>query len=409
MTFEITGIYMVAMSILVFFTGYFVVHRVSLLSKYNIPEGVVGGIIFSTIFYLLRQFDINIKFDTNLRDLFLLIFFCSVGMTARLNLLINGGKTLIKLIGVIIIFLIIQNTTGIMMAKLIGTAPINGLIAGSITLAGGHGTAISWGTFFEAHGYSGAVEFGLISATVGLICGGIFGGPVAEKLIFRYRLFRGDYQTKNKIENGPNQQTKPAPPIERLATTFMFVLTAIFFVIVCIILGELLNRLLYAQGIVTPAYLSVLIIGILFINSSSMFKINISPSLINLFRDVSLQVFITMSMMCIQIEHLFNKDLYPILIIIAVQVMVIIIFAKTIFFKVAGKDYDGAIITAGFIGSGLGATPVALANVDSLSRKYHSSEKAWIIVPLLGSVFTDFFSAIILQGFLYYVVDFVVK
>ncbi len=408
MIFEVSGIYMVAVSILVFFTGYYVVHKVTLLQKYNIPEGVVGGIIFSTLFYILRsQFDIKVQFDNGLRDLFLMIFFCTVGMSAKFGLLVSGGKTLLKLIAVMIVFLIIQNATGVIVAKIIDAPLINGLIAGSITLAGGHGTAISWGKFFELHGYAGATEYGLISATIGLICGGVLGGPVAQGLIQKYQLVRGKYKKKNKETDGSKSRSKPQ--IERLATTFMIVLTAIFFVAVCIMLGEFVNIGLEAIGIVAPAYLSVLIIGIIFINSCGLFKINISPSLLNLFRDVSLQVFITMSMMLIDIEYLFNKQIYSILIIIAVQVVVIIIFARSVFFRFAGRDYDAASITAGFIGSGLGATPVGLANVDSLGRKYHSSAKALLIVPLLGSVFTDFFSAIVLQGFLYYVIDFVAK
>lgn len=405
MVIEVSGINMVAASILVFFVGYFLVNNIKLLQKYNIPEGIIGGMVFSLIFYLLKKFfSIQVTFDIHLRDLFLLIFFCTIGMTAKVNLLISGGKTLLKLVSVIIIFLFLQNLTGIIIAKLIGTSAINGLIAGSITLAGGHGTAISWGSFFEEHGYKGAIEFGLISATIGLICGGIVGGPVAQKLIARYNLIRGQYNKENSdhLDNEVNKN-RSSPPIERLATTFMIVLTAIFFVIICIIIGGIINKYLQQNGIITPAYLSVLIIGIIFINTSGFFKINISPNLINLFRDVSLQVFITMSMMCIDIEYLFNSQIFPILLIIAVQVIMVIFFAKYIFFKVAGRDYDAAVITAGFIGSGLGATPVALANVDSIGRKYHQSEKALLIVPLLGSVFTDFFSAIILQFFLYYI------
>ena len=402
MLFQVTGINMVAISILVFFVGYFFVHNVKFLRRYNIPEGIVGGVLVSLFFFFIKNFyDIKIVFDTDLRDLFLMIFFCTVGMTAKFSLLVSGGRTLARLIVVIILFLILQNVTGIVVARIIGESDVEGLIAGAITLAGGHGTAISWGTFFEAHGFKGATEYGLISATIGLVCGGIFGAPVAEKLILKYKLIKLD-SSGNEIISP--KDIKPTPNIERLATTFIIVLMSIFFVIMCIIIGKEMHKFLLAKNIVTPAYLPVLLVGIIFTNTSKYVKVTIPSNLINIFRDVSLQVFITMSMMCINIEYLFDKKIFSIATIIAVQIVVIIFFAKHIFFRAAGKNYDGAVITGGFIGSGLGATPVALANVDVIGRKYHQSDKALLIAPLVGSVFTDFFSAIILQGFLHYLI-----
>ncbi|MEQ9115378.1 MAG: sodium/glutamate symporter [Rickettsiales bacterium] len=401
-TLNISGINMVAISILVFFIGYFFVHNVKMLRRYNIPEGIVGGVLVSLFFFFIKKsYHIKVVFDTDLRDLFLMIFFCTVGMTAKFKLLISGGRTLAKLIVVVIAFLMLQNLTGVAVARLIGESDVEGLIAGSITLAGGHGTAISWGTFFEEHGFKGATEYGLISATIGLVCGGIFGAPVAEKLIHKHKLLKFDNTGQEII---PNEDKKPTANIERLATTFIIVLMSIFFVILCIILGEIAHKFLLTKNIVTPAYLPVLLIGILFTNTSEYVKITIPPNLINLFRDVSLQVFITMSMMCVNIEYLFDKKVFSIITIIAVQIVMVVLFAKHVFFKAAGKNYDGAVITGGFIGSGLGATPVALANVDVIGRKYHQSDKALLIVPLLGSVFTDFFSAIILQGFLHYLI-----
>ncbi len=389
---HISGFSLLFIAIIAYKLGRFITTHVYVLNHYHIPSPVTGGLIASLLFSLMEYFySIQIHWGFELRDQFLLIFFCTIGLNARFRLLVNGGKMLPVLFIVTAAFLILQNTTGILVASLLGETPIHGLLAGSISMAGGHGTAISWGAFFENEGYQGATEFALMAATMGLILGGLIGGPIAHALIKNYRLDPADADLKSQLSD--NFETQP------FTLCIQQVLKVILIISACVLLGQILNHQIRQTGMIMPDYLMVLLTAIVLINTSDAVKIKYDEPFINLFGDICLEMFITMSLMSLNLMHLAQTAL-PAFIIVLAQSFVISLFAYTLMFRAAGQDYDASLISSGFIGLGLGATPVGLANVNALVHRFGPCPKAFLIVPLLGSVFTDTLNAVILQGFL---------
>ena len=391
---EISGINILVLSILTYFLGCYITKRVSILEGWHIPAGVTGGLPLCVLFYVIAKYTgKDFSFDNELRNFFLLAFFCTTGMLINVGELLEGGKMLLKLVFILFVFIILQNTVGIVSAMLLGVKLIDGLIIGSITLAGGHGTAISWGTHLEQLGYTGSLDMGLIGATLGLIAGAIVGGPVASRLIQRYNLRTNQKKVEEIID-------KEGELLKIVSSTSLFLKT-ILLILIIIIVGCSLNKFLNSQGIICPDYLPVMFIGMLIIIFGNRYTSNfINKKKVTLLNNVSLQIFISMSIMTINIEFLFNIEILKVLSILLFQIIFIILFAKLVFFKVGGETYDSAVLTSGFIGAGLGATPVGLANMEMITKKHGMSVKAFLLLPLLCSVFTDLINAVVISFFL---------
>ena len=394
---EVKGINILVLSILAYFLGCYITKKINLLDRWHIPAGVTGGLPLCILFYAIAEYTgQDFAFDNELRNFFLLAFFCTTGMLINLNELLEGGKMLLKLVIVLFLFLVLQNVVGIASAMLLGTRLIDGLIIGTITLAGGHGTAISWGTHLEQLGYTDALDIGLIGATLGLIAGAMIGGRVASSLIQEYNL-------EAKKEGVEEIIDKEGELLKIVSSTSLFLKT-ILFILIIIIIGSSLNKFLNSQGIICPDYLPIMFIGILAIIFGDRYtKKFIDKKKVSLLNNISLQIFISMTIMTINIEFLFNTGVLKVLSILFFQVIFIVTFARLVFFKVGGKDYDSAILTSGFIGAGLGATPVGLANMEMVTKKYGMSFKAFLLLPLLGSVFTDLLNAVIVSFFLNFI------
>ena len=393
---EVKGINILVLSIFAYFLGGYITKKINILDRWHIPAGVTGGLPLCILFYIIsKNTSKELVFDNELRDFFLLTFFCTTGMLINLSELLQGGKTLLKLVTVLFLFLVLQNVVGIAAAMLLKVQLVDGLIIGSITLAGGHGTAIPWGTRLEQLGYTGSLDIGLIGATLGLISGGMIGGIVASKLIEQHNL---------KAEKGKQEVEgivdKESELLKIVSSTPLFLQT-ILFILILIIIGSSLSKFLNSQGVICPDYLPVMLIGSLIaIFTSRYTRRFIDKKKIGLLNNMSLQIFISMTIMTINIEFLFNMGIFKVLSILLFQIIFIILFAKLVFFKVGGKNYDSAVLTAGFIGAGLGATLVGLANMETITRKYGMSLKAFLLLPLLGSVFTDLLNAAVLSFFL---------
>ena len=211
MDYQLNAFMTIVIAVLVLLIGYFCVHKMSILKKYNIPEPVAGGLVAAVVTYILfKQFNITVNFDAHIQQIFMLMFFTSVGLSASLGKLKEGGKTLVVFLICVIIFVLLQNALGISLAKLLGLDPLIGLITGSVTLTGGHGTAGAWGTVFEQdHGIKGAIVLGMASATFGLVIGGMMGGPVAKFLIRRYQLAEEIVTEKGRNEAPPASEIAP--------------------------------------------------------------------------------------------------------------------------------------------------------------------------------------------------------
>ena len=296
---QIEGLDVLATSILVIFLGRFLTTRVAALQRYNIPPAVTGGLLFSILVALVYVFwDAQITFDLALRDLLLLFFFSTIGLSAKLRLLVEGGKTIAILVVVAAGMLVLQDVAGVGLALLFGGHPGYGLFAGSVSFAGGHGTAIAWGAEASAAGLQGAAEFGIAAATIGLVAGGIIGGPIGGWLIDKYSLEPADgADTKGALKASA---TDPRP------VTIWSVLATLLMLSVCIEAGDLVNRFLAIKGLKLPGFLTAMVVGIIISNASDLLGRELHKPTISATGELSLQLFLSMSLMSMQLWILAN-------------------------------------------------------------------------------------------------------
>ena len=391
---------LLVLSIAVLYFGEFITQRIKLLQEYNIPAPVTSGLLISAIFSILSYHHIlTLHFSLEIRDLFLLMFFASIGLSSRLTLLISGGKILPKLLLVMLVFLILQNIIGVSSAMLLNLSPFHGLLAGTVSFAGGHGTAITWSNYFAELGHEGTQEFGLIAATLGLICGGLLGGPTGYLLIKNKKLLNQQYHLFNGKKKKTACSVAESGEVKETSANPKNILRILLELSITIAFGTYINHLLKKHGIIIPDYLLVLITGIIIVNVADLFKMGSNQTLVSIWGEVSLDLFVVMTLVSLNLSNLTSTAI-PLLIITFIQCIFIVLFAYHVFFRFAGKDYDAAVISAGFIGSGLGATPVGMANVEAITHRFGASPKALLLIPLLGSFFTDIMNAAVLRAFL---------
>jgi ESS family glutamate:Na+ symporter len=389
---EIVTMDMLSLSIVVLFVGMFLNKKIRLLGDNYIPPAVTGGLLFSVgSLFIYKFFDVQISFDMHLRDLLLLVFFSTVGLSSRLKTLAAGGKALFVLVLVAGVFLILQNSVGIAIAMAFGGHPGYGLMAGSVAFAGGHGTAIAWGQVAEAGGLKDAASLGLAFATFGLVAGGLVGGPIAKRLIER----RGLEGPVAEIESNATLEQKEADDAGWLYN----VLVSLLLLALCVSLGDIVNRAISENGVRLPGFLTSMFVGIIIVNVADLLKKPLNPVVIEKFGDLALNLFLSMSMMAIQLWTL-AAAIKVLSIVLILQVLLMTIFAIYVVFRVMGSNYDAVVIAAGFAGLGLGATPVAIANMHSVTGRYGPSPKAFLIVPLVGAFFIDLLNAGVINFFI---------
>jgi len=391
---NINGTDTLIISIFVLFLGNLLTRKIGFLQKYSIPQAVTGGLIVSLVVLAIALLDgAKIIFDLSLRDLLLLAFFSTIGLSAKFARLKAGGKSLLILLVCAMVFLVVQNVTGVLMAKLLGVHPGIGLFAGSISFAGGHGTAIAWGNEAKAAGFDQAAVIGIAFATFGLVAGGIIGGPVAERLIKKNNLAPDSDSDKGMMTK------KDAPKTALEPVTMKRIMTTIFILAICISVGDVVNRLFFGAGVKLPGFLTSMIVGIAITNLADVFKKEIRQPDFDKVGEVALQLFLAMSLMSMDLNAL-NGAMGAVMLVLFVQVLVVTLFAVLLVFRVMGKTYDAAVICAGFTGLGLGATPVAIANMNAITSKYGPSFKAFLVVPLVGAFFIDLVNAMVIKFFI---------
>ncbi|USG60686.1 sodium/glutamate symporter [Sneathiella marina] len=396
MTIFIEGASVITIAVTVWFLGTAVNRHVPLLSRYNIPVSVTGGLLCSALTALLfYAAGVTVEFDLALRDLLLLVFFSTIGLSAKFRTLISGGKPLLLLVIAAFGLLILQNSTGVMMAYVFGAPPAYGLFAGSISLAGGYGTAIAWGQSSLTEGMQGAQELGIAFATFGLIAGGIMGGPIAEWLIRRHNL-QGTGET---AEGQDADRKQPIAGTAQASPSISSTLGMAMAIAICVQAGDLVNIFLSEKGLELPGFLTAMAVGIVITNSTDALNIRLNPVARQKTEEISLQLFLSMSLMSMQLWILAGA-FSTILIVIFAQMAVISLFTVLIVFRLAGKDYDASVMAAGFAGLGMGATPVGIANMNAVTSKYGPSTKAFLIIPLVGAFFLDIANAFVIKTFL---------
>lgn len=286
------------------------------------------------------------------------------------------------------VMLVLQDVAGVGLALLLGGHPGYGLFAGSISFAGGHGTAIAWGGEAAAAGLEGAAEFGIACATVGLVVGGIIGGPIAGWLIEKNSLAPADVgaqATLSSSDQGP--------------VTIWSVLATLLMLTVCIEAGDLVNRFLSVKGLKLPGFLTAMVVGIIICNVSDLIGRELHKPTIAATGEFSLQLFLGMSLMSMQLWLLANAA-GVILIAVMVQSLLVTLVAVYFVFRLTGRNYDSAVMASGFAGLGLGATPVAIANMNALTGRFGLSPKAFLVIPLIGAFFVDITNALVIKFFL---------
>lgn len=384
---------LVLVSLLVLFLGREINSRFEYLEQHNIPMAVTGGLLcscFTAICYFF--FDLVINFDMSIRNILLLGFFSSIGLSAKLGNLLSGGKNLFILLGCAISLLVVQDIIGVTVATIFTDKPAYGLFAGSISFAGGHGTAIAWGSYMEQFGLENAGNMGIAAATMGLLVGGILGGYVSGWLIENKTTatLHSNHQ-RYKVATETQEEEADFTPIEAIFGTLL----CLSF---CIAIGHHLNVFLSQHDINLPEFLTALMVGIIVTNSVDVIKRPLNNRAINLAGEVCLHLFLVMSLMSIQLWTLLNTA-GLLLLVVMLQMVAISLIAVFVVFRFSGQDYDAAVISAGFIGLGLGATPVAMANMQAITSRFGPSQKAFMIVPLVGAFFIDLSNALVIKLF----------
>ena len=386
----------IILAILVLALGRYLNRKIDFLREYNIPEPVSGGILASLLSAAIYfGAGTELVFDLANRDTLLIAFFTTIGLSSRIETLLQGGVSLLILLVLAVGYLFLQNFTGLAVISVTELPAAVGVLGGSVSLSGGHGTAIAWApTFIEQYGVGNAMEIGIACATFGLILGGLAGGPVAKFLITRYDLKSTDEEASSV--GLPYDEGHSRIGVDN-------VLNALFVVSIAMGLGLQLNSLLLLTGLQLPAFVTSLFAGIVLTNTIPFLFPKLrwptgTPTLA-LFSDLSLSLFLAMSLMGLQLWTLLGLG-GPLLLLLAAQVIVVVLFVIFVVFNAMGRSYDAAVMSAGYVGLALGATPTAIANMTAVTKSFGASARAFIVVPLVGAFFIDLANVLIIQNVL---------
>lgn len=380
---------------LVLLLGRKCVQSVKFLKKYTIPEPVAGGLLVALLLLIANQmFGLEIGFDMSLKEPLMLAFFATIGLNANLSSLRAGGKSLFLLVFVVIGLLLMQNAIGIGMAKMLGLDPLMGLLAGSITLSGGHGTGAAWSKLFiERYGFENATEVAMACATFGLVLGGIIGGPVARYLV-----------SHSSTPNGtPEDAVDPSafekPTIGRMITPLVMVET-IALIAICLMAGTYFASLLQGSAFEIPTFVCVLFVGVILSNVMAWLGFyRVFDRAVSVLGNVSLSLFLAMALMSLKLWEMASLAL-PMMAILIVQTIAMALYAIFVTYRIMGKNYDAAVLAAGHCGFGLGATPTAIANMQAITNQFGPSHLAFLVVPMVGAFFIDIANAIVIKLYL---------
>ncbi|EOU2463031.1 sodium/glutamate symporter [Vibrio navarrensis] len=395
--------FLVAISVL--FLGHFINAKLPVLRKFNIPEPIVGGLIVACAITALHFHGVDLQFDLPLQNTFMLMFFATVGLAANYTQLLKGGAKVLLFLAIASVYIVIQNGVGVTLASALGLEPLMGLIAGSITLSGGHGTGAAWSqTFTDLYGIENTLEIAMASATFGLIIGGLIGSPVAQRLVDKHQ-FESEYGRGSKThERFPELVTYNENEEDKV--TAKKVIEKLFFLLICVTGAKYVEQWVSAYQIkwlMIPDFVYALFIGVIITNLLEVSKIRkLDAETIDMLGTVSLSLFLAMALMSLKLWNIFDLAI-PILLILAVQSLVLALFTYYVTFRVMGRNYDAAVIAGGHCGFGLGATPTAVMNMGSIVNRFGPSPQAFMVVPIVGAFFIDIVNLLILQGFISFI------
>ncbi len=384
-----------AAAVLVLMLGAYLKSKIHFLEQFCIPAPVVGGLLFAIFTCICYVTGIaEFSFDDILREVCMVFFFTSVGFQANLKVLKSGGKSLVVFLGLVILLIVSQNLVAVGMSKLLGLSPLIGMCTGSIPMVGGHGTAGAFGPVLEDFNIDGATTICTAAATFGLICGSLIGGPLGKRLI----------EKKNLLETAiPEDDSLLVEEEEKHERHTNMYAAAVFQLILAIGLGTIFSYFLTKTGMTFPIYIGAMIAAALFRNIGEYTgKFTIHMGEINDLGGISLSLFLGIAMITLKLWQLADLAL-PLFILLAVQILLIALFTYFIEFNIMGRDYDAAVLVAGTCGFGMGATPNAMANMQAICEKYTTSVKAYLLIPLVGSLFADFINSLVITFFINFI------
>lgn len=371
--------------------GDFIKSRMAVLRKFCIPTPVVGGVLFAILITVLNMSGIcKVSLDSSFNEFFSLLFYAGIGYTASWKLLKKGGPQVIVFLILSSILVVFQNGLGVVVCKLMGVNPLVGLACGSIPMVGGNGTAAAWGPILEKAGLEAGTTIATASATFGLVGGALLGGPIGRYLIEHNNLKPNPEAMDMKFGN----EEKKVPVDEKRMTA------AAYQVLLTVGIGTLISYLLKKTGIEFPASVGVMTAAAILRNvADHTEKLDLKLPELSMISNISLLVFLALSMMTMKLWKLIDLAL-PMIVILVAQMILMTLFGIFITFRVMGKNFDAAVMTVGQTGFGLGAVPTAMANMQVIDSKYGSSPSAFFIVPLVGSLFINLVNSAIITVFL---------
>ncbi|MGE5682663.1 MAG: sodium/glutamate symporter [Bacillota bacterium] len=388
------------------FAGYGIRRLIPLLGRYNLPAPVIGGLAFSALNLILRTSGITLfVFDTTLQTPLMIAFFTSIGFGASLSLLKKGGPQVMIFFIISTIVAVLQNLLGIITAPIFGLHPLFGVLTGSVTLTGGPATGLAFAPIFEQSGVTSAASVAIASAMVGIVSGGLIGGPIGTYIIERNKL-RSPLSKLNHhdipiateiVEDQLGEQPTEIPQGEDKES--YTILKSIVVIFLAMWSGSWVSSWFVSLGITLPAYIGAMLIASIFRNFDDRTKLlSLSQKTIDDLSSVALSLFITMALMTLKLWELVALAL-PMIIMLLFQVILIAVICIWIIHKVMGKDYDAAVMSSGFCGFMLGTTANAMANMEALAEKYGQAPRAFLVVPMVGAFFIDFTNAVIITVF----------
>ena len=381
-----------ALSVVVLMLGQFLKQKINFLEKFCIPSPVVGGLIFSVLTCILYSTGVvEFTFDDTLREVCMVFFFTSVGFQANLKVLKSGGKALAIFLGLVIALIFMQNLLAVGVSHLIGLDSLVGLCTGSIPMVGGHGTAGAFGPVLEDFNVQGATTICTAAATFGLVAGSLSGGPIGKRLIEKKHLL------DTIVTEDDSLLIEEEKKHERHSNMYA---AAVFQLILAVGLGTIISELLTKTGLTFPIYIGAMIVAAIVRNVGEYSgKFDIYMGEINNLGGICLSLFLGIAMITLKLWQLAELAL-PLMILLGAQLLLIFLYTYFVVFRVMGKDYDAAVLAAGTCGFGMGATPNAMANMQVLCDRYAPSVKAYLLVPLIGSLFADFINSLVITLFI---------
>lgn len=404
MALNLDMIQFLAFATVVLLIGQFLRKRLQFLEKFCIPAPVVGGLLFAIIALILRQTGIlAFVFNNTLQSVLMTAFFTTVGFTASLRVLKKGGVKVFVFLMAAIGLVVLQNILGVSLAKVFGLNELIGLATGSTPMTGGHGTSGAFAPLFEERGAVGAMSVAMASATFGLVMGSMIGGPIAKFLIDKNKLKPDSASDMKNMEIADHAKMHEDPEFLQNSLEEQLIpatiTSATIQIIIAMGIGTIISAFL-GQFMTFPSYIGAMFAAAIMRNISDIKKSWKTPEIeIEMIGGIALSLFLAMALSGLKLWELAELAV-PMVVMLLAQTVLMAIYAIFVTFNVMGRDFNAAVITGGHCGFGMGATPNAIANMQAITGRFGPSPVAFFILPLVGSLFIDFFNAAIITTFM---------